>query len=553
MASEQKSEESEMPEDYQEIYGGEDPVEPSDLESLASSALRQIRDMPYVLGSDTSSEASRSVRSQIFSDVLNVAQFYEARGNSAKEAYGKAKADFRKRMTKQDWFKKLSPSKQNELRKMIDLKPVKMPSVEQAVATPAMATVQQGEYKQPDGKPVKYKEEYKKVFQGYSVQAFRQHIAQTHPELKRQSLPPKGQREKATQVLAQVNGIIRGFGFLIGLKRVKARTKKGEPDYYEKIFEEREELREMVYAKILLPHLKMKPQAPAGIPEPSLLEQDIQATAQQPPSEPSIMPPASQEVSPSQPFRIGAIIDIEKLNISTEALRDVLMGRIRDTPAQADAGKEPERQQPKPQEGEQGGLMPDLPPAQQDATGAARRLAPEDPLPIPPAVQQAIDENADAEFKQRIKEMPKTPEAIDAEIEGLKARIQAQLEASGGRNTPAVMRMERNLNALREVQEWIATLPMTGQPDVKPAPPAPTPAKPANPHDATKDKLKKPTRQPFVPSRRRVLEKARNLVLRRPSRAGLATLDEVRRYPENTNSFAPDPVETVRGRFKAIM
>lgn len=543
MASEQKSDESEMPEDYEEVYGGEAPVEPSDLDSLASSAIRQIRDMPYVLGSDTSSEASRSVRSQIFSDVLNVAQFYEARGNSAKEAYGKAKADFRKRMTKQDWFKKLSPSKQNELRKMIDLKPVKMPSVEQGVAG---ATVQQGEYKQPDGKPVKYKEEYKKVFQGYSVEAFRQHVAQTHPELKRQTLPPKGQREKATQVLAQVNGIIRGFGFLIGLKRVKARTKKGEPDYYEKIFEEREELREMVYAKILLPHLKMKPQAPAGIPEPSLLEQDIQATAQQPPSEPSIMPPSSQVVSPSQPFRIGAIIDIEKLNISTEALRDVLMGRTR-APAQPDAGKEPERQQPKPQEGEQGGLEP-----------GDRRLSEGSSVAgevqqIPPEVQQIIDENADIETQVRLMSIERTPGAINQEIEGMEARLQAQREIHGGRETPAVKKLESNLRALRAFSDWVGTLPMTGQPDVKPAPPVPTPAKPAVPHDATKDTLKKPNLRPYVPSRRRVLEKARNLVLRRPSRGGLATIDEIRRHPENTNSFAPDPVETVRGRFKAIM
>jgi len=534
MAMETKSEE--MPEQYEAGPGlGEEPVEPEGLESLADSAER-IRNMPYLLGSDSSSEAARSVRSEIFSDIMNVAQYYEVQGDTPKEAFAKAQAEFRKTLTRKPWFKKLPQSKQNELREMINLKPVKTISpVEQAVATPG-AVVQQGEYKTPEGQPVKYKEEYKNVFQGYSVQAFRQHLTQNHPELKRQTLPPPGQREKATQVLAQVNGIIRGFGFLLGLTRVKAKTKKGESNYYEKIFEEREELREMVYAKIMLPMLMMKQQAPAGIPEPSLLEQDIQATAQQPPSEPSIMPQVPQGGSPQGPFRIGAIIDIEKLNISTEALRDVLLART-GAPAQPDAGKEPE--QPKPQEGEQGGLEP-----------GDRRLAPDQTIPA--NVQQIIDERASDQFKEEIRQMAKTPAAVDDLIKGVQNRLQAQRAASGGRETPAVQEIESNLVALRAVKEWIGTLPATS-PDVAPAPPAPTPAKPANPHDATKDTLKRPTTRPFVPSRRRVLEKTRNLVLRRPSQRGLSTLDDVRPYPENVNSFAPDPVETVRSRFRSIM
>jgi hypothetical protein len=224
------------------------------------------------------------------------------------------------------------------------------------------------------------------------------------------------------------------------------------------------------------------------------------------------------------------------------------MGRTR-APAQPDTGKE--REQQKPQEGEQGGLEP-----------GDRRLADQT---IPADVQQIIDENASDQFKEEIRQMAKTPEAVDDLIKGVQNRLQAQRQASGGRETPAVKEIESNLVALRAVKSWIETLPATNRrrlPEVgtqtpndkgTQTPPAPTPAKPANPHDATKDKLKKKNLRPFVPSRRRVLDKARNLVLRRPSQRGLSTLDEVRPYPDNVNSFAPDPVETVSGRFRTIM
>ena len=527
----------------------QDPIDESGIESVESDMsdfFEILSSLPYVLGSDTSEPARASARSVVLGEIIEVAQMYEVDDNiDPGAAYAKAKSEYVKDMRQTSWYKNLPKDAKDRLNDMIagDTK-IKSGGFEGVVPGKAVmgavpgALQQTGEYTQPSGSPVQYKKEYQNVFGGYSVDAFRQHLAQSHPELARQTSPPEGRREKATQILAAVNGIIRGFGFLLGLKRVKAKTKKGEPDYYAKIFEEREELRELVYAKIMLPMLKqgaVPGAATSGPQAPSILQQD--QLAQQAPGMPS-----SSAAQPG-PFRIGAIIDIEKLNISTEALRNVLMGRT--------SGPSP------PVSGESGieavesdiGDKPDI--------GEVGELDQH--------TKDLIDENASPEIKVFLEGLKSRPlvqqkNKVRDALNGAYQRLNAQIASEGGDGGPRVKELRGDVRALQLYEGWVLTefakrvaaAPSDPGTPAVPAPVVPAPVVP-RPQDRTKDTLKKKVKAVFIPSRRRLIQKAKNLVLKRiPDKSLSLNKDPVRR-PENVNSFAPTAQEDYRGGIRAIM
>jgi hypothetical protein len=165
-----------------------------------------------------------------------------------------------------------------------------------------------------------YKAQYKEVFKEYPLGLFRKHLKDNHTDLAREPVPDK-KNEKIQKIVAESNAIIRAFGYLIGFKRMKAKSNKNSD--YGKAWEEREDLRELLFGRIMMPMMEsIKPSLKREVSEKQdLLKQDIKAVEQ--PMEQVAQGQASNN------FRIGAVIDVEKLGINTELLRQVLTGQAR--------------------------------------------------------------------------------------------------------------------------------------------------------------------------------------------------------------------------------
>ena len=160
----------------------------------------------------------------------------------------------------------------------------------------------------------KYKKLYDEIFADYSLKKFREHINEKHPELKRLN-PGDGKKMKIISLMGESNAILRGMGYVLGLKRTKAKsTKKSK---YEDAFNEREDLRELVIAKIMMPMLKSMKMG-----EKDILQKDIEAVEEK--------PKEKEETKPINQFRVGAVIDVEKLGINVDLLRQVLTGEKKD-------------------------------------------------------------------------------------------------------------------------------------------------------------------------------------------------------------------------------
>jgi hypothetical protein len=160
----------------------------------------------------------------------------------------------------------------------------------------------------------KYKKLYEEIFANYSLTKFREHLNLKHPTLKRLN-PEDGKKLKVISLMGESNAILRGMGYVLGLKRTKAKSTKKTK--YEDAFNEREDLRELVIAKIMMPML-------VGIKEgdKSILQQDLEHFEEKPQEK------EKEETKPINNFRVGAVIDIEKLGISVDLLRKVLTGEM---------------------------------------------------------------------------------------------------------------------------------------------------------------------------------------------------------------------------------
>jgi len=341
----------------------------------------------------------------------------------------------------------------------------------QATYTPARATTvssdvvygdedpkQVGKYLRPDGTPCLYQNLFSSIFQGYSIDAFREHIKDKHPELVRKMKPDP--KQKPTFYRNSVVGFLKSVGAkILGMYRAVPQTKVGTENYVDEIFQEQEDLFELMYFVILKPHLSKK------MVQPDILQQDVAATS------PGLAATGGSGPSgPSGPYRVGAIIDVEKLGINLGMLKSVLEGR-------------PQQMMPSGQPSE---------PSDASSSSFAPSTAPSDAG----------------------KDM------------GKDASDQGSLEPSGDNKVPDL------------------------RPPVQPSRGDAQPAQP-NPKQM---KVKKENKTTFVPSRKRVLESARRLTIKRQPRVALKRLGTPSHHPYQLNYYAPHVVEQVPsdGVYKAF-
>lgn len=309
---------------------------------------------------------------------------------------------------------------------------------------------QVGKYLRPDGTPCLYQSLFQSIFGGYSIDAFREHIKDKHGELVRQLKPDP--KQKATFYRNSVTGFLKSTGpRFLGMYRAVPQTKMGTQDYINEIFQENEDLFELMNFLVIKPHLSKK------MVQTDILKQDVAATS---PGYGN----GTAASGPSGGYRIGAIIDVEKLGINLGMLKSVLEG--------------------KPQQ------MMNLPSVQKDATGAARRLV--DPEDV------GKDTGTDTGSLEPSGDTGDTGDTGD----NRPADTRAPVQPSRGDSQPA-----------------------TVTPSVM--------------------KAKKKKKTAFVPSRKRVLESARRLTIKRQPRTSLKRLSTPIHHAYQVNYYAPQVVEQV--------
>ena len=426
----------------------------------------------------------------------------------------------------------------------------------------------------------KYKKLYDEIFADYSLKKFREHINQNHPELKRLN-PGDGKKMKIISLMGESNAILRGMGYVLGLKRTKAKsTKKSK---YEDAFNEREDLRELVIAKIMMPMLKSMKMG-----EKDILQKDIQAVEEE--------PKQKEETKPINQFRVGAVIDVEKLGINVDLLRQVLTGEKRDidfdsisSVSKASFEKESEetirsgeRRLPaedpeKPPEKRQSSFA-DFPgfnlTAQQQ--GELEEKIEEEFADDEASIDTSVREMGTQELqdrhgslKQRLKSgrlsLEEAIEEINNIIDGTNNRRQAQRQASAqGLQDPVYKQLSKDINVYRSYKAFLTNKlnrsreiaeELSESGSVVPTKPTALPkndTQDANigSHDA--NKIVKKSTESFVPGRRQVIKKASQLVLRSVRKPMASKMKNPISEPDDVNYYAPSVRHRYRGGLRVI-
>lgn len=454
----------------------------------------------------------------------------------------------------------------------------------------------------------KYKKLYDEIFANYSLTKFREHINQNHPELKRLN-PGDGKKMKIISLMGESNAILRGMGYVLGLKRTKAKsTKKSK---YEDAFNEREDLRELVIAKIMMPMLRSMKMG-----EKDILQKDIQAVEEE--------PKQKEETKPINQFRVGAVIDVEKLGINVDLLRQVLttgkedieFGSISSVSGRSsDVGKESEgsfmerardRMENKMRERAKERME-----RERDAGVNPPRRLPEDPenpgkrqssvmefgFRLTTQQQGELEERIEEEFaddevsvdssmreegtqelqerynglKERLNRgnlsLEEAINTINEIIDGTNNRRQAQRQASAqGLQDPVYKQLSKDINLYRayrafltrklnrsreiaeELSESGSVIPASTKPSALPK----NDTQDANigSHDA--NKIVKQSTESFVPGRRQVIKKASQLVLRSVRKSMASKMKNPISEPDDVNYYAPSVRHRYRGGLRVI-
>jgi len=445
----------------------------------------------------------------------------------------------------------------------------------------------------------KYKKLYDEIFADYSLKKFREHINEKHPELKRLN-PGDGKKMKIISLMGESNAILRGMGYVLGLKRTKAKsTKKSK---YEDAFNEREDLRELVIAKIMMPMLKsMK------MDEKDILQKDIEAVEEK--------PKEKEETKPINQFRVGAVIDVEKLGINVDLLRQVLTGEKKDIDfdsisSVSKASFEKESEGSFDRDEYLQGMRERVKERMERERQGERRL-PEDPEKPPEKrqstfqefgftlttqQQEELEEKIEEEFaddeasidssmremgtqelqdrhgslKQRLNSGNLTLEEAINEvndiIEGTNNRRQAQRQASAqGLQDPVYKQLSKDINRYRSYRAFLTRklnrsreiaeeLSESGSvvPSTKPIalPKTDSQHDDIGSHDA--NKIVKKSTESFVPGRRQVIKKASQLVLRSVRKQSASKMRNPISEPDDVNYYAPSVRHRYRGGLRVI-
>ena len=424
----------------------------------------------------------------------------------------------------------------------------------------------------------KYKKLYDEIFANYSLTKFREHINQNHPELKRLN-PGDGKKMKIISLMGESNAILRGMGYVLGLKRTKAKsTKKSK---YEDAFNEREDLRELVIAKILMPMLKSMKMG-----EKDILQKDIQAVEEE--------PKQKEETKPINQFRVGAVIDVEKLGINVDLLKQVLTGEKKDidfgkmssiSGRSSDVGKESEGgdrrrlpEDPENKEKRQTSVMEFgfiLTTAQQ---GVLEEKIEEEFADDEASVDSSMREMGTQELQDRyngLKErlnrgnlsLEEAINTINEIIDGTNNRRQAQRQASAQGIQDSVYKqlskdinlyrayrafLTRKLNRSREIAEELSESGSVAPASTKPIALPKNDTQDANigSHDA--NKIVKQSTESFVPGRRQVIKKASQLVLRSVRKSMASKMKNPISEPDDVNYYAPNVRHRYKGGLRVI-
>lgn len=417
-----------------------------------------------------------------------------------------------------------------------------------------------------------YKAQYKEVFKEYPLGLFRKHLKDKHPDLAREPVPDK-KNEKIQKIVAESNAIIRAFGYLIGFKRMKAKSNKNSD--YGKAWEEREDLRELLFGRIMMPMMEsIKPSLKREVSEKQdLLKQDIKAVEQ--PMEQVAQAPVSNN------FRIGAVIDVEKLGINTELLRRVLTGQTTSMPQQGKA----DRRLAQP-----GGGGAEISSVESGISSREEALAniPDDDTSIAASeLERQVDalfssdeeSQAMSEFREEAstgaRESLETiknnntlspSEKIDELgnlIEAFQNRLDAQVMTTGP-NSPATTQLRKDIQAVRnyrgilvrarkEIYDRAAPSQAgSSQPAVVPVVrPSGDSQDSSVPTEDAKN-IKKESKRTFEPSRRRVVQQAQQLVLKSVRPKQRSRLMNPVSEPDQVNYYAPSYRHRYRGGLRVI-
>jgi hypothetical protein len=299
-----------------------------------------------------------------------------------------------------------------------------------------------------------------------------------------------------------------------------------------------------------------------------LLKQDIKAVEQ----------PMEQVAQPApNNFRIGAVIDVEKLGINTELLRQVLTGQTRSMPEQQ--GKADRRLvQPADISSVESGIssreqaLADLP--SETSSVATSELERQ--------VNALFGSDEESEAMSEFREQASTgarqsleavkndntmspSEKID-ELGNLIEQFQNRLNAQAmttGQNSPATIQLRKDVQALKnyrgilvrarkEIYERAAPSQAgSGQAVVPVVRPQGDSQDSDVPTEDAKN-IKKESKRTFEPSRRRVIQQAQQIVLKSIRPQQRSRLMNPVSEPDNVNIYAPNYRHRYRGGLRVI-